>query len=198
MKLAATILCLSLVSCAAVGPQTSGSASSAPSTPEARERMNKVSVYLGARQFDDDFEPLEDQGTFGVGYSMEPAKWPIGWEAGFFVTAADDEVGGFDVESFTSEFYGGVRKSFGEGVVRPYVGAGVALLFVAADGEGPIDEDDDLGIGAYAHGGVDFQISPLFSLGLDVRGLFGPEVEIYGSDLNADYFQYTLSAGFSF
>lgn len=196
MKLAATILCSSLVSCAAV--QSPSGSSSATESTEARARMSKVSAYFGLRQFDDDFEPLEDQGTIGVGYSMEPPKWPVGWEAGFFVTAADDEVGGFDVESVTSEFYGGVRKSFGEGVARPYVGAGLSLLFAAFDAEGPVDEDDDIGIGAYAHGGVDFQISPLFSLGFDVRGLFGTELEIYGSDLDANYWQYALVAGFSF
>jgi hypothetical protein len=160
--------------------------------------MNKVSVYLAAREFDDDFEPLEDQGTFGVGYRQEPPKWPVGWEAGFFVSAAEEDVGGFDVDAVTAEFYGGVLKSFGEGVVRPYVGAGLSLLFVAVDGDGPFEEDDDATVGAYAHGGVDFQISPLFSLGFDVRGLFGPEVEIYGEDRDANYWQYALVAGFSF
>lgn len=177
-------------------------ASTQASTPEGRTRTNRVSAHFGERQLDeDDYEPLENQPTFGVLYSQEHPDWVVGWEAGGFVSGDSDEVLGVDITALTAEVCAGVRKSFGSGTVRPYVGAGVSYITVISD-VGDIDDDvgeeHDSSFGLYAHGGVDFQISQLFSLGLDVRGLFGTDVELYGFETDADYVQFAVVAGFSF
>ncbi len=196
MRLVALLLGLSFASCTVV-PSSNYESSAANS----KDRANRVTAYLGGRSFsDDNIEDagVEDQGVIGVQFSQQRADWAVGWEAGLLISADSDDGQGFDVDVATAELYGGVRKSFGSGVVRPYVGAGLSLIGVAVDVEVLDDDDDDSALGFYAHGGVDFQITPLFSLGLDVRGLLGADVELFGADIDTDYLQFALAAGFSF
>ncbi len=195
MKYLAALLALPFASCAVVQSQGGGDATSF----SMLDRPNKVSGYLGARSFDfgDEVSDIEDQGVIGVEFSQEYAQWPVGWEAGIMGSAASDDVNGNDIDSATAELYGGVRKSFGTGRFRPYVGAGLSWIRVAFDTDA-LGEDDDGSLGVYAHGGVAYQFTPLFSLGLDVRGLFGTDIDLYGENLDADYGQVALVAGFSF
>jgi hypothetical protein len=108
----------------------------------------------------------------------------------------DDDIGGVDAEASTGEIYGGVRKSFGEDVVRPYVGAG--LSFINAEAElGGVDDDDSSGA-VYVHGGIAFAVSESFFLGIDLRFLMGSDIDIFGSDADADYGQLAFMMGFGF
>lgn len=112
-------------------------------------------------------------------------------------SADDDTISGVDVEAATGELYGGVRKSFGEGTVRPYVGRGLSIIRAAIDVEGG-DEEDDVAPALYLHGGVAFAITPTFGLGLDLRGLFGSDIELNGVEGDADHGQLAIFLGFSF
>ena len=191
MKLAISLASLSLASCAAV---QAGAA--APETSAGRE--NRITLYFGQRSLDeDDWSPIEDQPTFGVEFAQEKPGSAIGWEIGLMGSYDDDTVAGFDVEGSTSELYGGVRKSFLEGSVHPYVGGGLAFINGSVEVSG-VGDDDDSSPAAYAHGGVDFAVSELVHLGLDLRVLFGSELTIGGVDGDADYGQLALTLGFAF
>ena len=190
MKLALCLASLSLASCAAL---PSGSPVQDPSA--ARE--NRISLYLGQRNLDeDDWAPVDEQATFGLEFSQERLGSAIGWEVGLMGSADDDDVAGLDVEVTTGELYGGVRKTFGDGVVHPYVGGGLALINLKADVSG-VGDDDDGSAAGYAHGGVAFAVSESFFLGLDLRLLFGSDVTIAGFDSDADYGQLALLLGWS-
>jgi opacity protein-like surface antigen len=195
VKTTVAISFLLLASCAAapaaVRPAT---AEGAPS----ESKPNRIALYLGQRSFDeDDYAPVEDQFTFGLEFAQEYRDSPVGWEIGLMGSADESSVGGFDVEGSTGEIYGGVRKSFGSERIRPYVGAGVSFINSDFEVVG-VGSDDDSSVGAYAHGGVAFEITPSFLLGLDLRGLFGTDIEIAGFQTDADYLQFAIFAGFGF
>jgi hypothetical protein len=196
VRLATLLLGSSLAACAAV--PSSGIPDQQGSAAEANPRSNRVSIYLGQRSLDeDDYQPVEDQGTIGVEFSQELPDSVIGWEVGLTGSGDGDEILGIDIAAATAELYGGVRKSFGSDSVRPYIGAGLSVISVAVDTDVSAEEDDG-SLGLYAHGGVNFQISPLFSLGVDLRGLFGSDIHLSGVDTDADYVQFALVAGFAF
>lgn len=146
-----------------------------------------LALSIGQNSLDEgDYEPVEDQLALGVGLSQEPPGSIVGWELGLIGSYDEDDVPGFgDIESSTWEFYGGVRKTLVPGEqVRPYVGGGVSLVGVRYEALGI--HDDDASLAGYAHAGVEVAVSPGFALGLDLRGLFGSDIDLFGVDTDAD------------
>jgi opacity protein-like surface antigen len=189
MKTIAAGLTLLLASCSAVAP-------AAQTGVETRD--NRVSLYLGQRNLDeDDHDPVDEQTMFGIEYSHEGAGDPIGFEIGLMGSRDEGDVGGTDVEGTTSEIYGGVKKTFGHDVVRPYIGGGVSFIRATAEISG-LDDDDDSSLAAYLHGGIGFQVSNAVILGLDARFLFGSDITLFGFETDADYGQLALFVGFAF
>ncbi len=202
VKLTALALTLVFASCAASPSHTdAGSTTRAGSMADASSsefHANRIAIYIGQRSLDeDDYEPVEDQVTIGFEFAHEHPDSVVGWEVGLMGSADEGEFGAFDVEAATGEIYGGARKSCGSGTVRPYIGGGLSFIRSAFEVEG-FDDVDDASLALYAHGGVRFDISPAFSLGLDLRGLFGSDLELAGVDTDADYGQFALFAGFGF
>jgi len=166
----------------------------------ADEGLQKLSVLIGQRSLDEhDWEPLEDQPCLGVEFSSESSGAWVGWEIGFAASTDDDNVLGIDFEGTTTELFGGVKKTFGESTaaVRPYVGAGVAVINADLEGEfmGLSASDDDTGVGGYAHGGFFWVVTGTFSVGLDARILAGTDIELFGVEGDADYFQIAFVLG---
>jgi opacity protein-like surface antigen len=193
MKLFAGTLALACLfaSCAAAP-------SRAPQAMTTAERDNKISLYLGQRHLDeDDYEPVDGQGTIGFEYVREPAGSPLGFEVGLMASGDDDDIAGLDIEGRTGEIYGGLRKTFGSDVVRPYVGLGVAVINSEVEVEG-VAKDDDSSFAGYVHGGLTVDVSSSFAIGLDLRFLFGSDMTIAGVDTDADYGQLALVFAFAF
>jgi hypothetical protein len=190
MKTAATILSLLLASCAAAP-------TSPPQEMSGVERANRVSLYLGQRNLDNDWDPVDDQGTVGLEYSHETPGGPIGFEFGVMGSQSKEHEGGFDIKGTTGEIYGGVRKSFGSDVIRGYVGAGVSYINAKIDVES-VGDDDDSSLAGYVHGGVTADLSTSLYLGLDLRFLFASDLTIVGESTDADYGQLALVLGFAF
>jgi opacity protein-like surface antigen len=188
MKLALACLGLLLASCAA----------SPSAAPPSVHKDSRVSIYLGQRSLDeDDWEPIDEQGVFGVEYSRETEGSAVGFEVGLMGSGDEDDLGGADIEGSIGELYGGVRKTFLDGVVRPYVGGGLSILTAEVDIDG-VGDDDDTSPALYLHGGVDFDITESFFLGLDLRFLFASDIELHGLEGDADYGQLALVLGFAF
>jgi len=161
------------------------------------EKSNRVSVYLGGRSLDeDDYDPVDRQGVLGIEFARETPGSGIGWEVGVFASAKEDDVAGIDVEGSTREIYAGLRKSFGDQIIRPVIGVGAALINSKIDGNG--QDDDDSSLAAYAHVGIGADVSPSVTLGLDLRFLFGSDLELGGVDTDADYGQLAFFVGFAF
>ena len=167
-----------------------------PTPPPTRD--NRIALYLGQRSLDStDYSPVEDQLTIGVEYVHERPDSIVGWELGFMASGDDSNLFGFEVKGNTYEVYGGLHKSFGNAVVKPYIGAGVAYINSEVEVSG-IASENDSSIAGYAHGGLTFDLTDTFYLGLDARLLFGSSMTIAGVDTDADYVQYALTAGWSF
>jgi len=193
MKLALCLALSSLAACASV--QTSGPT---PVPDSTTSRENRIGIYLGQRQLDDDeWSPLDEQPMFGLEYSREGEGDAVGFEVGIMGSADDDTVLGTDVEVSTGELYGGIRKTFGEDVLRPYVGAGISFVNLEVDASG-LGDDDDTSPAFYAHGGLAIAASDAFMIGLDLRFLLGSDLEIAGVDTDADYVQLALMLGIGF
>lgn len=193
MKSVSLLTLLLLTACAAVPNQAGPDAH----YPETR-LDNRVTVYLGQRNLDeDDYRPVDEQGTFGIEFAHESTDSAVGWEFGLMGSAAEETAGGFDIEGRTGELYGGVRKTLLDGSVHPYIGGGVAYITSEVEVIG-VGEDDDSSVAGYAHIGVTADITPAFFLGLDLRVLFGSDLTISGLDTDADYGQLAVMLGWAF
>src|SRR5688572_22965646 len=153
--------------------------------------INALDLLVGKRSLDEDFwTPVDEQVAFGLQYAGQTSGSVIGFETGLFYSQEDDvetvdvpPVGPVEVELDASlvEFYVGLHKSFGttESLLRPYLGAGLTTILVSAEGEvegmGSV-EDDDATLGFYLHGGLPFQVTESFRIGLDARLVTGTDV----------------------
>lgn len=164
-------------------------------TPEEYELSHQqITFYLGGRTLDEqDFEPVERHGVFGIEYSDQPEGSAVGFEVGLQLSYDEDDFGGADVEAALGEVYGGVCKRFGSGRLRPVLGGGLSLLTAMIDVGGFDDHDSSLA--GYVHGGLGLAVGSNLSLGLDARYLFGSELDFGGAEGDADYFQLALFLG---
>ncbi len=181
------------------GPTRAGSyAAPAPAAEDGAEP--RLFVTLGRRSLDDAtfWEPVEDQGVLGLLWER-PNESGLGWEAGLEGALASEEVLGVDVESSSVEFFGGGRKTWRWKRIRPYIGGGLTFMLVSADiGDGAISESDGA-VGLYLRGGAYAELGDRWSLGLDVRRVFGTDVEFSGFvPTDADHDPIALTVGDSF
>src|SRR6185369_3228845 len=111
MKISTLTIALALVpafGCATVGPQEAH-----PVTTTAP--LKHVSLLVGQRSLDsDDWSPVDDQITVGVGFDMPIPDFPAEFEAALF--RSHDESG--SVEGTTREVSAGLRKTFDVGDAR--------------------------------------------------------------------------------
>lgn len=189
MRLATCALCCCLAACAAVTPAQQ---------PASAWRDNRISLYVGQRDLDeDDHAPVDEQGTIGLEYSHESPASPLGFELGLMGSSDDDKPGGVKVKGSTGELYGGLKLTFGDDVLRPYVGAGASWIRFKGEVAGT-GSDDDGSIAGYVHGGLAVHATDQLVFGLDLRALFGSDITIFGVDTDADYEQLAVFAGFEF
>ncbi len=167
-----------------------------------------ANFVLGARALDeDDWEPVEDQGVFGVNVDLGRDPWPVWIDLGFHVSAAEEDFrdpfffgGHVDLTATLAEFSVGVVKTWrvSGGNVRPFAGGGLAAVTAEVEFDGPgfgdVDEDDTSGA-IYGRGGVYWRIGSRFNLGVDARILMGSDFDIGGVDFEADYFQIGVLVG---
>lgn len=186
-----------LASCAAVGPAPAPQALS--SLPE-----HALTLHVGGRALDDDWEPVEDQVSLGLVYDMHVPDQTIGFEVGLSASTddQDDVVPGVDAEATFGEFYGGVRGTFhlGESPIRPYVALGASVLRVdgSLDDGGSEVSSDDTTFGLYGRVGAYFALGRDWRVGLDFRHLFGDDADLEGFDVDTSFSELTLGFGFVF
>ena len=69
----------------------------------------------------------------GLEFSQERPGSAVGWELGLMASGDESTSSGIDVEGATAEVYGGVRKSFGSGSLRPVIGGGLSAIAAAVE-----------------------------------------------------------------
>ena len=136
-------------------------------------------LFLGQKGLDSDWNPVDDQTEYGINFNFGIGDWPVALAVDILTS---EDSGSYyyygydaDVDGETLELDVGVRKSFGERKVQPYLGGGIAYI----DGELKIDVPalgpvatlslSDAAVGLWADVGVMFQLGERFNLGIDVR-----------------------------
>ena len=144
-----------------------------------------VNFTLGSKALDeDDWEPVEDQGEFGIHVDFRKQEWPVNIAIAILGSAADDDYRGIDVEGSTSELRFGVRKIWEPTEnMRPFLGGGLGFMSAEWDVEG-FGNDDDSTLGLWIDGGIYWTINHSFNLGFEL-GYSEGDVDIAGYDVNA-------------
>lgn len=165
---------------------------------------NSVGIVLGNREFNADFEPLEDQQVFGVETVIAHTSENL-FEFGFVGSSENEDVfvsgvGILDYEVSSNEIYAGMRVSTGDAQFRPYLGVGLTRIEVeAALNDGILElSASDSAVGLYAHAGIQASLNEHIWVGFDVRSVFGTDMELSGIETDADYFQFAGMLGFWF
>ncbi len=203
MRFPAFVSLVLLAACASTPTYAPGPSS--PSAATGEYRASKLDLYLGGRALhESDWHPVEDQNVLGMEFVHEGRDAPVGFEISVFGShkTKQDVVGTIDATGRTGEIAAGVRKTFlkDDGKFHPYVGGGAALIAARIEGaeSGASEHDDDTSGALYMHGGVEFDLSPSFFLGLDVRFLGGSDMKLFGRDATADYGQLAFLIGVRF
>jgi hypothetical protein len=171
---------------AALGPVCLG-----PRGAAAQERgwTGNANFTPGFKFLDeDDWDPVDLQGSFGGEVDARPRPWPVNLAVGLRLSSGADEVGVLDVEGATVELTVGLKKVFepSGNPIRPFVGGGAALVAAAVTQEtasGDLD-DDDAGVGFYLSGGIFWTINEHFNVGFEAR-YTDAEVTLFGRDVEA-------------
>lgn len=159
-----------------------------------------VNGTIGSRSLDEDeWEPLDRQPTIGVLADFQIGQTPLYIATGFQVSADDDEVApGVDATAAVVDLSAGLKLMSTQGVLRPYVGLGIASVGVAVelDGAGVDEDDDDQSFGAYFGGGAILRIGRHFNLGADLRWIRGTDIELFEAETDADSFVASVLIGY--
>lgn len=169
-----------------------------------RERY-QLSLIAGGRDFTDDeiFGRVDDEVVLGIEYSHE-IRDGFGLEVGTLGSLSTNGgvSGDVDVTGAAAEFFGGARytHSFDESPWHPYVGAGVTMIIAGVDNDegGQVADDQDLSIGGYVRAGVMYDVTEVVTVGVDLRSVFGTDLELETVSGDADYNQLALVLGFRF
>lgn len=146
----------------------------------------QLDVHLGQRRLDDTaaWDPVEDQWDVGATVRTPiPGSRHFGFDLGGRYAWDEAERGTASIEAQVVELDAGLVASLvGPGeLVQPYVGAGLALLFV--DNEVTRDPGDrtrnrDAVLGHYVRAGIAVEFSPAQLIGIEVRYLGGEDATL--------------------
>jgi len=178
-------------------------------SPARADADGNVNFFLGQKSLDsDDWDPVDDQLEFGAVMSFGQDDWPVHIAVDVLASVDEETVASgpgtsVTVTGSTFEIAAGVRKVWGKGRTRPYLGAGVAVIGAGFEGDdGFITVDaNDAGFGFWAGGGIFWRLGKHFNLGLDAR-YSNAEVDLdFGSgfvaqDVSAGGLHYGLLVGF--
>jgi hypothetical protein len=161
-----------------------------------------VLFSLGGRQLEDDAEPFDEQGEFGVNLMYGKETWPVSLSFALLGSYDEQRVSApfglpallVDAELGIGELAVGVTKVWEKHThARPYLGGGLSFLSARIEATevttGLSRDADDGTVAPYAEGGVFWRLGKGFNIGLGARLLFGAEVEFEGVEIDANYSQ---------
>ena len=176
----------------------------APAKAESEPMAGNVQFLVGQRYLGDYWKPLDRPAMFGVEVDFAPKSSPV--------HVAFSAIGSADKQKVTAPYFGEtgeVGAGIGElsagflwhplkrGVVRPYLGAGLSLVYAGIGTDYFDRAETDQSFGFYGNLGIFFKIGDTFNVGLDGRLVRGTKLTLAGVDGDADYEQLSLLLGFS-
>lgn len=164
-----------------------------PSGAVAHDWTGNVNFTLGGKSLDkDDWDPVEDQGEFGIEVDFRQPSWPVNIAfalTGSNVTEDDIIIEGYSVEEegSTSELRFGLRKIWEPTPsMRPFLGGGLAFIGAELEGRAPggTTHDDDSSTGIWISGGIYWTIGTSFNLGFEL-GYSHADIKLFDEDFEA-------------
>lgn len=166
-------------------------------SPRSRGNINWI---LGSRQMDDNWQPMETQTSVGIRVDHMLQALPLRLVWGLHASTDDgsDMAEPFhlagDVEASVTEFSVGVMKLWDRRVhFRPYVSTGLSLVHAELEADGFDENDDSLGV--FVEVGISWRFGPGFNIGIDTRHLLLTDLQMGDADVDVNYFQVGLLAG---
>jgi hypothetical protein len=158
-----------------------------------------INFFLGQKMLDDDADPVEDQGEFGVLTTFGNPDWPVQLAADLLVSADSEDEFGIETTVVTSELAFGARKIWEKGKVRPFVAGGIAIVSGMLEVEiaGLDVDDDESALGTWVEGGVFWRLGQKFNIGFEVRASWA-EIDLFGADFEAGGEHVGLLLGWGF
>ena len=154
---------------------------SIPNLAVCEDWTGNINAFLGMKYLDEyDWEPVEEQGEFGIRVYFKQEGWPVSIAIDYLVSSEDDTglyfVPGYGIvpaslEGETSELCFGVRKIWDHlPTVRPFIGGGIAVINAEAEVRAlGVSVSDDDAIGIWVGGGVYWTLGEHFNIGFDLR-----------------------------
>lgn len=167
---------------------------------EGPPSRGNINLILAGRQLDDNWQPMDDQNAIGIRLDHEVGEFPLHLVWGLHASSDDgtDMAEPFhragDVEATVSEFSFGLMKLWGRaGRFRSYISTGASLVHANLEAEGLDQSDESLGV--FVEVGMFWRLGRGFNVGIDTRHLLLTDLEIGGADVDVNYFQVGLLAG---
>ena len=140
-----------------------------PSAYAEGQWEGNTNFFLGGKSLDkEDWEPVEQQGEFGVMVDFGKQGWPVHIAIDFMASGTKEIVGGDTVKGSTAELDIGFRKIFDIGGMHPFVGGGIGSMSGSTEFPG-VGECKGSGGGGWADAGIFWTLGKSFNLGFDAR-----------------------------
>lgn len=166
-----------------------------------------VNYPIGFRRTDSDLARADEQFAFGViDVDLQPPGFPVSIVLQLLSSYSEDvpdSVTSVNADdTLLTQFNLGLRKIWGNGPWRPFLGAGASFVDLTISdqdryyyGSRELEGDSDFGL--WYGAGVYYEPQPGFTLGLTVQQVVDAEVSLAGQELDAGSFDVLLLLGFS-
>ena len=174
------------------------------STVNAEERSwtGNLNVLLGGKAVEeDDWEPVDEHGAFGMLLDFRKKTWPVSIVLDSIHSGSEEDEGSLEIEGTTSEFNIGVRKiwEFEDKAIRPFIGGGLALIQAEQISRNRFNAtlDDDSGVGVWMQAGIYWTVTNHFNIGFDLRHSIA-EAELFNEDIDVGGTTFGMLLGYHF
>jgi hypothetical protein len=144
---------------------------------EAQARyLGNLNLFVGEKWLNSgDWSPADQQRQYGLMLAFGEERAPVHFAIDLFLANVDvtDANPAVDtiIRGASTEIAIGVRKVWGQKATRPHLGAGVDVVQVSENRDGPtgLVKNSDRGYGAWVDGGVTWRIASHLNLGFEAR-----------------------------
>lgn len=155
-----------------------------------------LNVFIGGKGLDDKWKPVEEQVIGGFESDFEAG--PVSIAFGVLESAGTGSDSTYDYIGDTVELHLGVKKIFGQGEARPFIGGGFALIsgtYWREDVFGNEWEDSDSAGGLWASAGILWVFSR-FNVGFEL-GYSSADITIFNIDRDAGGQRFGMLFGYN-
>lgn len=164
----------------------------APSLTACLSGGSSINAYGGLRELDaDELSSVDEPTVYGADLVLKSSLPFLAFEGGYLRSEDDGDGNELGVD----EYFLGLRVTPWTLLVSPYAAAGVS--YVDGEIEGGSSSESDEVFAYYLRVGAAFSVA-MFRIGLDLRGLYGSEVDFGSLDSDLDGYQLTAFVGIGF